>query len=616
MVERGRTGWRMWQGIGRRAFLVALAMLWSCGGSDGPGRPDLPVDSHPLDAAGELRGLDLGPGDLGVDRFLRGDVFDVALDTSLDGGAIPSDAMALDGPGTDLADVGQEDLCDVDGATCNGCLVDGDCGDGFHCTQGSCDPDKCEKGLMDCANDTMAVRCDEHGIELTFIPCAPGEICAWGNCAQKLCEPYAKWCTDDHYLAVCDGIGTGIQKVTCPAGMACFHEVCSPILHNLYVVFDTSGSMHDSVSCQAWNEPFCQHPWPVCEVMEGAYSPLGVSKKAFHTVFADQAAAGPLSNFVLFRFPDEVDGNSPSCSSGYYDNLSNMTGDDGSHVTPDGPESWFETHMQEVVSVPFPSSPGPANLNHALQWVDFVETFEPVGAVPCSVDSDCPGGACLTAEGTKLCHYHTNPELRAQGSTPLGKTMFYAGEYIRKFVVVDGRPCETTADCGNANYVCGPEGTCVDPVRHCRRNTLLLFTDGNDTENSASWDYFNPVVQAKRFHYGLGCQSDDDCLDGAVCVTPQMLCQPEGLNLPTVFNDSEQGANTLKDSAGGHIGLTIHVVHLGGGGGDNEKIAVSGGGQFYSVDQGDLPALIEALDAIVNAKDDLQVCVPQPLTAE
>lgn len=594
-------------GWNRVLVLVVMCGVTACGGGSGGSDVVVP-DASDVSAADAVAHEVAGTTDLAAD--VEPELVDVS---SVPDAADLSPELPKTDTGEDLSaqetvDL-QGDLCGGD-AGCGGCVEDGDCNPGFHCTQDECVPDKCEKGLKECANETTAVQCDEHGTELTFITCQPGQICAWGECKEKLCEPYAKWCTKDRYLAVCDGSGTGVQKVTCPAGMACFNEVCSPILHNMYVIFDTSGSMYDSNSCSPGNETFCEKPWPVCEVMEEAYSPLGISKKAFHTVFADQAAAGPLANFVLFRFPDEIDTNWPSCSTGYYDNNSEISGDDSSHITPDGPDSWFESNYHEVVSVPFPKSPGPDNLKKALEWVDFVEEFEPGGALPCDIDADCPGGGCMEVNGTKLCHFHTNPELRAKGSTPLGKTMFYAGEYARKKVILDGQLCQADEDCANSNYICGPEGTCLDPVAHCRRNSLLLFTDGNDTENSSSYDFFNPVNQAKRFHYGLGCVDEADCLAGAVCTQPQLLCMPEGLMLPSNFNDSEQGANTLKAADGSHIQFDIHVVHLGGGGGENEEIAVAGGGQFYAVDQGDLPALIEALDAIVNAKDDQLVCTP------
>ena len=545
-----------------------------------------------LDSAGEL-----APDGVSETYSVTGDIAgDAFLDVSL--------------PEVAPTEVAEDVPCPADTVNCISCATDGDCGKDAHCQGSLCEPDVCVKGKQECANESTAVQCDEHGTEFTFTTCQPGEICAWGKCAAKLCEPYAKWCTEDYYLAVCDGSGTGIQKVACPAGLACFYDVCAPILHNLYVVFDTSGSMYDSISCQPFNEPFCEEPWPVCEQMGGAYSPLGISKSAFHTVFADQAEAGARANFVLFRFPDEIDGNYPTCSTGYYDSTEELTGDDGVHLTSDGPESWFEKHLSQVVSVPFPASPGPDNLKQCLRWVDFEEVFEPVGEVSCSSSADCPGGACLLSQDDKLCHYHTNPELRAQGSTPLGKTMFYAGEYIRKFVVVDGKPCSVDIDCGNPNYRCGTAGKCIDPVAHCRQNTLLLFTDGNDTENSSTFDFFNPMVQAKRFHYGLGCEEDNDCIGEAVCTPGKLFCQPADLWGFVEYADTIQGADLLRDYNGSPIQLTVHVVHLGGSNSENEQIAVNGGGDFHAVDGGDLPALVGALNAIVDAKDATEVCVP------
>jgi hypothetical protein len=504
-------------------------------------------------------------------------------------------------------------VCDPLTLFCVDCLEDLDCTPDFHCIDSVCVPDVCVKGARKCADLYTAVHCDDNGSARSFMPCAPGDICAWGECATPVCEPYEKWCTADHHIAVCDGTGTAIQKVLCPPGFACFGDGCSPISHNIFVIFDTSGSMYDAKPCSAWSGPLCEEAWPVCEKKGFPFSLLGFCKAAFHTVFAAQDVAQPRANFVLFRFPQKVDGSSPTCQEGYYSSQDYISGDDKSHVTPDGPDSWFEMHMHEVVSVPFPTGGGQGNLVDCLKWVDFEEVIEPFPAESCASPADCNGGACQMYEGEQVCFYHTNPELRAEGWTPLGRTMFYAGEYIRKFVVIDGKPCQVDADCMNANYRCTDDGKCSDILGHCRENIMLLFTDGEETENSGDMDFFNPAVQAKRFRYGLGCNGPEDCIPGAECTSGFKICEPPGEAGMMSFKDIQGQANLLQDYNGEAIKITVHVVYAGGGAEVNKGIADNGGGGYYPVEGSDLPKLVETLETIIDIKSNLEACVPAPL---
>jgi len=502
-------------------------------------------------------------------------------------------------------------VCDPATLKCVGCLVDEDCVPEYYCDDKICRNDVCKQGWKECANEQTAVQCNANGSESKFVLCEPPEICAWGNCALPLCEPASKWCTDDYYLAVCDGSGTAVQKVLCPPGFACFKGGCNQIGHNIFVIFDTSGSMYDSQYCWGGQQD-CEHPWPECEKSSGVFSLLGKCKKAFAAVFAgQQEEATAKVNFALFRFPQKVVSGSPNCTSGYYDNLDKITGDNGAHVTPDGPDTWFEKSMFQVVSVPFPKEAAGSNLSKCLQWVDFVEVLTPSEEEPCTTNSQCPGGVCKSFSGTKMCHYHSNPEFRADGWTPLGRTMFYAGEYIRKFAIIEGKSCEVDEDCGNISHMCSSDGTCVDPLRHCRENVMLLFTDGEETENTSSSNFYNPVVQAKRFRYGLGCQTDDDCIPDATCTTSG-YCKSPDVGSPPSYKDNE-GANLLSDFNGDPIKITVHVVHAGSDSTANQEIALNGGGEYYPVNADDMSGLIKTLETIIDIKSNLEVCVPTPL---
>ena len=58
--------------------------------------------------------------------------------------------------------------------------------------------------------------------------------------------------------------------------------------------------------------------------------------------------------------------------------------------------------------------------------------------------------------------------------------------------MVEGRDCEQDVDCGSQDYVC-VDGTCTDPLNHCRPNLLLVFTDGREHQST-----HRPVLQSSR----------------------------------------------------------------------------------------------------------------------
>ena len=245
--------------------------------------------------------------------------------------------------------------------------------------------------------------------------CPVGQIRVDGECISQVCEPGEVVCQEGD-LYRCDENGTRVARSeadTC-AGRACIEGECRPIKHNVVILFDTSSSMNtcvddsgDSYTDCCGNQ--CPDPWPICETSEAPLSRLGHSKSVFQRFFSDRRVqlAG---RFALLTFPQiEIPFNN-ECSSSIYDFSNFITGDNDRHETD---EAWFMDNLGEVVRVPFSTSWSEDNVPQILEWVDFVEDLE------------------------------TNPELRATGLTPLGRSMFYAGEYFRHAVIAEGRPCET-----------------------------------------------------------------------------------------------------------------------------------------------------------------------------
>jgi hypothetical protein len=199
------------------------------------------------------------------------------------------------------------------------------------------------------------------------------------------------------------------------------------------------------------------------------------------------------------------------------------------------------------------------------------------------------------------------------GNTPIGRSLFYAGEYVRKYVVVSGRPCEQDADCRNVNYSCSPTGTCVDPLQECRETAIVLFTDGVEEPATVDTDFFNPNVQAKRMHFGLDCSSDDDCLNGATCQdgTCQGYDTPNtGEPVTPVLCDDSEGANVLRDYGGNPIPVTVHVVDFSDGDGyeANRLLADHGGGTHFDVHDDDPEDFLQSMILAFDAKSPVQ-CV-------
>ncbi|MDP6946645.1 MAG: hypothetical protein QF464_21025, partial [Myxococcota bacterium] len=310
------------------------------------------------------------------------------------------------------------------------------------------------------------------------------------------------------------------------------------------------------------------------------------------TVFSENIvdAVGEFSHFALQRFPQhERTGLIPDCIYGYYipSTDDTITGDDGSMDTTTG--SWFSAHRDEAIVVPFSVGLGLENTDALLRWLDFDEELVSTTQT-CTEHSECPKGGCdvNSRSGPPRCLVHSQPELRMGGATPLGKSLFYAGEYFRTSVLIDGQACDDDGDCRSSGYACDG-GACRDPYAHCRDNFIVLFTDGEETLFTDKHAFFGPQAQAKRLAFGLHCEVDADCRGGATCVVEGGLgsCEPPGgssVDPPSVPGTGFD-ALTRPDGSGISIRTTVVNVRSPGAvfGNPNALIAWWGGGALVDV---------------------------------
>ncbi|MFT7580264.1 MAG: hypothetical protein ACI9MR_001933, partial [Myxococcota bacterium] len=446
-------------------------------------------------------------------------------------------------------------------------------------------------------------------------------------------------------VIVCLEDGATTQVQPCSRGLVCEGRGCREVDGTVLLLMDTSGSMNwvpsqarsarncDGEGCPPWDFPICDHP-------SEPRTRLGAAKVAVSRMVASEAAAN--LRFVLQRFPAVGRGReTPTCSSGYSTTTSpgpgipsDMTGDSGAHQTTE--DGWFGSNLGEIIVA------GPTDVGEhgrLLRWVDFVEAVSPTAAA-CEEDVDCDSNVCVGA----VCQQVDDPELRAVGGTPIGKSLFYAGEFLRHRVLVQGKACQVDADCGSTHHTC-VAGACDDPIRHCRPNAIVVVTDGAESDNHALTDFFHPRVQAKRLRYGLGCSVDAGCGLDAACDMGQ--CQPSGIEAIRAMGTvcSSGGALCTTDdecpdpcaSSGGEcastcsrpdvdfiegggndrlvgadgvpLSLPVHVLDATGAAERNVLLATYGGGVHRSVDAEDVDAFVAALTAIVGDLKQSRACV-------
>lgn len=441
-------------------------------------------------------------------------------------------------------------------------------------------------------------------------PCASGEVCVPTGigeveCMDQVCEPGFSRCTSALETEACNASGTALTRKECDAGNACYVDRCEPIRHNVVLIFDTSASMW-SYREPSWNVDYspltcvdnphpCFAPFPDCDDEDDPLALFTLSKNTFAAVVAE--AIGGFSQFALERFPQrDTPAVSPSCGGGWYSALDQMTGDDDARTT-DG-ATWFADNLGQVFVVPFPVRNTIDNTNELLTWLDHRERL---GATPdgCTNDADCgDAGKCGDYNGDRRCFRHTDPELRAISQTPLGKSLFYAGEYIRRFVRVDGKPCTTDASCDSAGYLCR-DNQCVDPYRKCKDDFIVLFTDGGESFHESEDDFFNPVVQAKRLAFGLDCQGDGDCRGDAKCIDQKCVGKEQTtLDTPSVAGE---GYGALATVNGTPISIKTTVVTLNAAPTINARIAYAGGGTNVDVSAVTDASGVDALKAALRA---------------
>ena len=345
---------------------------------------------------------------------------------------------------------------------------------------------RCEAGVVVCE------ECGAVGRDCTVGDAAPArclracdgeEVCPpGGECFTLQCCGNARWC-ERNAQAICSPDGGNLKVQECLEGLDCIDGQCVPARPLVHVLFDTSGSM-------TWNPHTggeVPGDWPACDDPQNPQSRLGISKRAFSELFSDVQYDHVL--FSLQRFPQRLDALLlPMCPGGAYETQDKITGHKGIYVIGDDETgAWFTENLGEVLLVPFPKASFDSNRDELTAWLDFAE-LSTTTTDACNAHSDCAGGLC-TAPGTAsggVCRTFENPELRALGWTPLGTSLYYAAEYFRKYVVVDGAPCLLNVDCLSATYICD-NGTCRDPNRFCRQRSIVVFTDGVDTASLGAW---------------------------------------------------------------------------------------------------------------------------------
>ena len=517
----------------------------------------------------------------------------------------------------------------LDTGICGDCSDDTACGDYEYCEDGQCVPELCIPAQAYCVGNVVQV-CRRDGQGYSQILCDEGQTCHAGECVQDECEPNTVVC-DKYQLRECTADGQLLTK-ECPPGQECIDNDCAPMRHRVLVVFDTSNSMNwlpgvdDRISlCGAGETEGCLEPWPVCE---GCFEPmtrLGLAKKVFKQFFQSSEADEVL--FALQRFPQVADKQTALCEGGYMTANNAMTGDDGSFWTPFELQTYFDDNLGEAIAVQFPPTLMDSNIYDLVRWVDCKEEVEKTDQ-PCATDSDCPNGFCKGTAGNKFCRQWSNPEIRADGWTPLGKSLFYAGEYMRRRVVLDGKPCGSDGDCPSPGYYCSEGGKCFDPLRQCRLNVVVAFTDGEDTVNQFENDFFNPVVQAKRLRLGLGCETTEDCSQVSQCITSEqsdldgcheVSCTESGYctnylhetqqTTPVSLGLTGMHINRLVDWNGNPIEVITHVVDASGPNSENNRrIALNGGGLHLVVDVEDPPEFLASLKQTIDFKTLFQQC--------
>ncbi|MFT5431123.1 MAG: hypothetical protein ACI9OJ_001802, partial [Myxococcota bacterium] len=505
-----------------------------------------------------------------------------------------------------------EGYCDELTLQCEFCEIKTDCpGHNRWCDDHRCVKTACVPGTKTCQDSETQQICNSVGQDWDFFKvCAAGTVCSKGACLEVVCSPGLGSC-EGNTVTACLPDGTGFYSFDCLGGQTCAAGSCGSPKRNLVIIMDTSGSMNDEVQCTCGEGNCPKKAFPLCEVNECPRTRLGLAKRVLRDLLLDPAIQQ--MNVVLFHGPMAVDAIPNSCTVGFYSNIPIMTQDTDGHATTSG--GWFDQSLYEILAAGFPTSADEQPLNTMWTWVDNVETTQPTD-VSCITDDQCPGGYCHPFQGAKRCWYHDNPELRSEGASYLGRMLFYAGEYIRRHVRVQGRSCAESADCANINYQC-IAGICQDPYRSCRSDSILMITDGEVTPPLSSW--FEATTQAKRMRYGLCCESDADCFEGATCQEGRCANYPKTYAPEADESTTVDGPCRLASYDGDPFSVITHVVNLSASGDgleNNHQIADAGGGLFHHAPSAQSADILAAILAAIDAKANESQCMPEPIITE
>ena len=485
--------------------------------------------------------------------------------------------------------------------SCDPGALESECPDGLFCETSASICVECVTDIERCGPEGERERCDRpeqsadgslSGGFFEPMPCPPLHVCVPdgavdASCEYQICTPGLTRCVSPTTAETCNLYGTAFDAESCGPGWACSAGACEPIRHNVLLLFDTSTSMFE-FSEGAGYPTEGQYVYPTCEVEGLPMTRFDLAKTIFAENIVD--AVGEFSHFALQRFPQRAHpGRVPTCVTGHYVSTDTdmMSGDDGTMDT--SLEPWFSENRGEVLVVPFATSLSLDNTDQLLQWLDFKESLRATDTT-CLRHSDCPNDGCrpdpLTS--SNRCFVHDEPELRMGGNTPLGKSLFYAGEYFRRWVLIDGKACSSDAECPSAGYVC-EAGACRDPYASCRDNVIVLFTDGEENLFQDKDAFFSPQAQAKRLAFGLHCDEDADCRGGASCVSLNEVgyCAPPGDTISGAPHLPGSGYDALERPDGTPISIRTTVVNLtkgkGGNVNPNATIARWGGGELVEV---------------------------------
>lgn len=507
-----------------------------------------------------------------------------------------------------------------------------DCDASEHCDQsGECAPDVCSQGLTTCdINDGGLRICDDTGSSFEIVPCPEGEVCYGGECITTICDPLEPPTCAEGQIYQCNSVGTHKVLLPCPPGSECIDGGCSPMRANVIFLIDTSTSMNfiassgihaaacEGPECPTWSFPTCDDAW-------APQTRLGKVKVALSQILGDPVMDH--LRLVLQRFPVVAAQflPEPDCNYSYFGDTTHLDGHEEAHALT---AEELAADLWQILPVPFTAAGG-TDTQGLYPWIDFHEEVIPTGD-QCAKGKDCPQKICLE----ETCADHPNPEIRAMGQTPLGRSLFYAGEIFRHHVLVQGKVCEEDPDCGSPHHTC-EDGRCHDPFSACRPNAVVIFSDGQETRDMNPNQFFHPRIQAKRLRYGLGCETDADCAGGATCqgsvctsdeltvaettcrwtgapcqsgpdCPPYPCAEPEGcadicehMGLDAV---DLEGENVLRDHGGNPVSVTVHVANADGDTKGGAHIAAMGGGQYVQVTYEDVSALVANLLPILDLK--------------